>query len=356
MTVTDKKRDVTLLVPGLMNIEHEALRLFAQESAKQGERLSALEQILSRARRQNESASSFETLLFSLFEVSRDENQDVPVAALNWLLYHGEAPSQWMMRADPVCVQPNRDHLIMMGNDMLNISDDEAQCLVNDINDTYADTGWQLHALSPSHWIIQSPQPLDMTTYPLQSVLGKNISQYLPYGGDSAAWHAVMNELQMFLYAHPVNREREAKGLPVINSVWLWGGGVLPDESKSDQSIPWVQCWSDNAVVQALAKMKQLPRVDLPEDGNVWLKQAITGGQHLLVLDDLHVPLSIMDPYQWWQDLVQFNAQWLQPLVMALQQGNIARLELITDAGQRYELTPSLAKRWWKRVRPLGKS
>lgn len=356
MTTMDKKRDVTLLLPGLMHIEQEGLRLFAREAAKQGERLPGLELILSRARKQDAAAMSFEALLFSQFGMYQAEDQDVPVAALNWLLYHGEVSSQWMMRADPVNVQANRDHLMMLGNDMLEIQDDEAYRLVKDINAAYADTHWQLYALSPLHWVIKASRDLDLRTYPLKNVLGMNISQYLPHGPDSAAWHAVMNELQMFLHGHPVNRERNARGLPEINSVWLWGGGVLPAAGNNDSPPAWVQCWSNNAMTQALARLKHVPRVELPRDGNAWLNQAISGGAHLLVLDDLQVPIHVLDPYQWWQDLRRCDAQWLQPLVGALQQGSIARLALITDGGPCYLLTSARAKRWWKPIRRLGKS
>lgn len=354
MAVTPDNMEVTLVLPGVMTIEREAFRPFVQQAVKQGERLPALERLLSRGRYYCRPELSFERLLFKLFAVNLVDDQDVPVGALNWLLYDGEASGQWMMRADPVNVQPNRGHLIMMGNDELVIRDDEAQRLVKDINDTYPDTDWQLHALSPLHWIIQSPRPLDLKTHPLTTVLGQDISQYLPYGKDSAPWHGVMNELQMLLHSHPVNREREARGLPIINSVWLWGGGSLPAVENDKDDVQWAQCWSNNPVAQGLAKLKKLPRVDLPVDGDTWLKQAITRGNHLLVMDNLNIPVSVLEPYSWWQDLVQINHRWLQPLLDALQRGEIAQLTLETGVGSRYELTPSLAKRWWQRVRPLN--
>src|SRR2546430_884920 len=40
-------------------------------------------------------------------------------------------------------------------------------------------------------------------------------------------FHALMNEAQMLLHEHPVNAEREARGLPALNSIWFWGGGVI---------------------------------------------------------------------------------------------------------------------------------
>jgi len=35
-----------------------------------------------------------------------------------------------------------------------------------------------------------------------------------------------VNELQMLLHEHPVNERRVARGLPPVNSVWLWGIGI----------------------------------------------------------------------------------------------------------------------------------
>jgi hypothetical protein len=34
--------------------------------------------------------------------------------------------------------------------------------------------------------------------------------------------------VQVILHQHPVNAERRARGLPPVNSLWLWGGGPLP--------------------------------------------------------------------------------------------------------------------------------
>lgn len=356
MPQNPKSLDVTVVLPGLMLIEQEAFRPFVAQAVKQGARLPALELILSRGRLYNGNDAAFESVLFGLFGLSDNNDKDVPMAALNWLLYHGEISSHWMMRADPVLVQPNRDHLMMMGNDVLDISDDEAQQIVDDINATYSDTPWQLHALSAMHWVIQCPEPQALTTYPLASVLGKNISHYLPQGDDAAPWHALMNEMQMLLYTHPVNREREAKGSPAINSVWLWGSGRLPAADDKQQNISFVQCWSNNPLAQSLARLQNVPRVDLPSDGETWLKQVVTGGRHLLVIDDLNIPATVLQPYDWWQDLVRINNQWLQPLVDALKTGDIDRLEIVTDGGRRCELTAALAKRWWKRIQSLDKN
>ncbi|MDP3678685.1 MAG: hypothetical protein Q8R23_06310, partial [Methylotenera sp.] len=52
--------------------------------------------------------------------------------------------------------------------------------------------------------------------------------QFMPQGDMSAKWRAYLNEAQMLLFSHPANAARELAGAPVINSLWLSGGGMIP--------------------------------------------------------------------------------------------------------------------------------
>ena len=118
----------------------------------------------------------------------------------------------------------------------------------------------------------------------------------------------------MLLHSHPVNREREMKGLATVNSVWFWGVGQLPKIDNNIDHQEYVQCWSHDSTALALARLCKVPRVDLPGNG---------------------------------------EEQWLQPLQFALQKGRIANICLVCDNGQRYDLTRSMSKHWWKRVKAL---
>ena len=42
-------------------------------------------------------------------------------------------------------------------------------------------------------------------------------------------WYRLHNEMQMFLHLHPLNRERERSGQPLINGLWCWGNAPAPD-------------------------------------------------------------------------------------------------------------------------------
>ena len=343
---------VTLFLPGLMHYRDNVFRELVRELPPQQQRLPALELIVARCENVIQQARDFHGALFELFHLPVPAGNDIPVGALSHYLETGENSGCWYMRADPVYLQPNRDHLLLLGNEMIDIGANEARQLVDDINTTYQDTAWRMKMLSARHWVLELDQAPLLRTTPLNEVTGKNISSYMPQGEDATTWHALMNELQMFMYSHPLNRHREMQGQLAMNSVWLWGSGKLPEVTRNDHR-DYVQCWSSHVTVQALAKLCGIPRTDLPANADSWLKYAITPGHHLLVIEDLNMPVAMLDPYDWWQSLCTVEHQWLQPLLDALRSGKLARLVLVSDTGERFTLTASASKRWWKRIKAL---
>lgn len=338
-------RTVTLMAPGIKQFDASEIR----KMISQPQSLRALEMLHSRANLQPGENSTYDQTLLQLFGFSNDSSLDTPVGAISYLLLKGEDPlNSWKLRADPVVIQPNRDHLLLMGNAGLEISLQEAQQIVQDINATYADTLWTLVALTPKQWIISQKEPQQLKTHSLSEVSGRNINDYLPSGEDGKSWHSLMNELQMFLHAHPVNQHRQMQGLPSINSLWFWGAGTLPEVTTNEK--PFIQCWSDETISLGLARLSNIPRVDLPADGKQWLNHAITEGSHFLMIEQLNSDAAKNDPVEWWRNLVVFNNQWLSPLIEALRQKSIIELNVIDSSGDRYQLTRSSLSKWWKLI------
>lgn len=349
MATNTLAKELTLVIPGLMRFEDKAYR----EIIIQAERVPALELIMSRAQCLKTDSKSIESVLGKLFGLSEELTSNLPVAALSHYLKFGELNNNWYIRCDPVVMQPNRDHLLLLGNELFELSEQAAEQIISDINATYQDLPWQLKMLSPKHWVLEMEQQPGIKTIPLHSVVGKNINDYLPTGEDSTSWHVLLNELQMLLHSHTVNRERESKGLPTINSVWFWGEGQLPRDIKKSEDLGWVQCWSNHSTTLALARLCKIPRVDCPINANTWLEQAITPGQHLVVIDTLDSSGLALDPFDWWQALMELNEQWISPLLSALQTKELSKLVLNTGDGRSFMLTAKMAKRWWKRIKPL---
>jgi hypothetical protein len=339
------KKSVSLFVPGVhLHDARQIRKLLGQQQP-----LGSLELLYSRASFHRGNCKSPEHALFELFNLRSSKATELPVGALTRYLVKGDDANKcWTMRADPVFIQPNRDHLVLMGNAGLELGYDQAQQIINDINETYTDTPWELVALTPKQWVIEQQQPEKLKTHRLPDVVGKNISEYLPQGINEKKWHALMNELQMILHAHPVNQQRQMQGLPVVNSLWFWGAGELPVVSLDDDQRAFAQCWSNETVSLALARLNNVPRTNLPANGDIWLKQAITPGHHLLVIELLDSDQVKNDPLDWWQSLVEFDQQWLSPLITAVKQNAIDQLQVIDVDGSRYQLTRNQARRWWK--------
>ncbi|KPJ95149.1 MAG: hypothetical protein AMJ55_04575 [Gammaproteobacteria bacterium SG8_15] len=343
-------KEITLIVPGLRRFEDAGFR---ELSASAG-RLPALELIFARARKTSTSNCNLDETLGSLFGLSLAADTSLPAAALAHSFKYETPADHWYIHCDPVVIQPNRDHLMLLGNDMLDYSEQDAEQLISDINATYSDQPWQVKMLSPRQWVMEMPHTPAIHTCSMHSTVGRRINDFLPQGQDARAWHALMNELQMLLHSHPVNQSRNMSGRVAANSVWFWGEGVLPVPANDSASARWAQCWSNHNSTLALARLNKIPRVDLPASADIWLEQAITPGQHLIVIDSLDLPAVSLDPVTWWQVLMQLNEQWFAPLLSALRSnGALAKLTLMSADGWCYELTPTLAKRWWKRVKAL---
>ena len=58
---------------------------------------------------------------------------------------------------------------------------------------------------------------------------GSSADRFMPTGVGSESYHRLLSEMQMSLHEHPVNNAREAVGKRVVNSLWIWGGGIAPD-------------------------------------------------------------------------------------------------------------------------------
>jgi hypothetical protein len=98
---------------------------------------------------------------------------------------------------------------------------------------------------SPLAWLIAHPALDGLATASLDRAVGRPVEPWLPEIGFV---RRVQLEVQMLLHAHPVNAEREARGLLPVNSVWLSGCG----RHQAVQRAPDVEV-DDRLRVPALA-------------------------------------------------------------------------------------------------------
>ena len=337
-------RSLTVLLPGLFG---PALPR-GRESLFEGLSLLELERFLARARRVDGCAQEMERGLFDLFGARIDREGDAPVAAVTRQLDAGDAGAQWWLRADPVHVHADRDRLVMLGNRLLDISESETNQLVIELNALVRDEGWELEAMNPRRWYLRLGGEPRMRSTALPEVIGRDVLHCMPRGAEARPWRRLLNEVQMMLHASSVNRAREQRGAPAVNSLWFWGGGVLPEVPHGT----WSQVWSNEALATGLAALAGTPHASLPADAAEWLEDD-TPGAHLLVLDGAREAAQYADVEAWRKFIESVHESWIAPLYAALKQGRLDSVTLDTLQGRAFVLDTRAARRWWLRRRPL---
>lgn len=338
--------DLTLFLPDLL----EAPAGIAHLPPGEFPDLRLCETVLSRAEVHADGPRGAEQGLFNLFGIVPSPALDLPIAAVTRLYDAGRADPYWWLRADPVCVQPDRDRLVLVAHETLALTLDEAQRLAAELNAHFAADGWHVEALHPLRWYLRATPPAQLVTQSPGPVLGEDIQHWLPVGPDAARWRGYLNEAQMLLHASPVNAAREAAGQLPVNSLWLWGGGVLPQRVPQ----PWVQVWSDSVLACGLAALNAVPCASPPPLRQVLIRSnALPRGAMLLHSEALQVAGTMRDPVAWLSALLQFQDQWLAPLVSALRDGRLGRVDLLPGDGRRFVVTRARLRHWWRRRRAL---
>jgi hypothetical protein len=284
---------------------------FSTESASIGDRLAAAETLIARGRRKRGPPVSQEAWLFARFGVQRQG--DWPVAPYTLLADGGAPEHHFWMRADPVHLSVGSGNL-GLARPTLDVSRSEAEALVETLNHHFGEAAvfsW----LQPERWYVRLERAPALRTTSPYAARGRTIGHELPSGADAMRFHSMMNEAQMLLHEHRVNSEREARGASAVNSVWLWGGGVL----EAPRVRPYSIVLAEGALARGLALAAGLPQRRLPANAATTLPGLPEDGTILIVFDSpRHAALE---------------RDWFEPLRAALEDGRIGMLSLYLAGG-----------------------
>jgi hypothetical protein len=338
----------TLLIPSLF-----LPREFAAAAYREL-RLEALQSVLARARCVRFPAVSSDEWLCRAYEVERQ--QDWPIAPLTLALHGGEAGNAYCLRADPVHLRVARDRLMLADSSQLDITPQESEGLVAALNQHFSAEGLDFTASTVQYWHLRLARPPKLETHLLGEVAGRDVRTFSASGADALQWRRIVNEIQMLLHDHPLNEKREARGVPAVNSVWLWGGGVKP----SVPGRPFTAVWSDDPVALALAATTGNRCEALPANAAQWLQSAPgpaqQDGHDLIVCNDIIRAARYGDLTAWQTRLEALDRLWLAPLVAALHARQLTVLTLVvptSEACWRFELRPGDRLKFWRRGKPL---
>jgi hypothetical protein len=231
---------------------------------------------LRRADRLDDGATGY---LEGLGECFAGVDANLPAAAITREYLVGDAADACWLSADPAWVQPDMTGARLLACGQLQLDMDEAQALAEPLQPVFADAGMALLVSTPDRWHVQLPPGLALPRFDApEQAMGEDLSQHLPAGAEGRPWRILLNEVQVLLHQHPLNARRRARGLAPVNSLWLWGGGRLPDSIRSalDGAI------SDDLLLRALAA-----RADVAQLARAPQTVAAAGPGWLIDLQDL---------------------------------------------------------------------
>jgi len=269
----------------------------------------------------------------------------LPAAALRRLALREHAEEADWLCLDPVRLNFQERSLVVDDPHNLRLSDDEAAALAVALAPTFAELG-ALEVLAPTRWnlrlAVTAPTFRDLPDTTGRAALP------LPLDAAYAPWRQALNEAQMVLHAHPVNRARTSAGLPVVNSLWPWGGGRLPQPRAATTHDA---LWSDDPVARGIARLLQINGATLPDAFG-----SAAARRPLAVFDALERPARSGDAIVWRDELARFEADWLAPALAALRSGRLGTLRLVAPGDlAAAELQVSRRDLWkfWRKPRSL---
>jgi hypothetical protein len=249
-----------------------------------------------------------------------------PVAALTRAFDANDSMQGAWLRADPAYVQPDLSGARLLAcGDALQLEAAEAEALLQPLRPLFGDSGFPIDAPRPARWYLRLPREAKLPSMASpDEALGADLFDHMPEGPEGRRWRALLSEAQVVLHQHPVNAQRIARGKPPVNSLWFWGGGVLPDHvTTSHASIA-----SDEVTLRALAKSSNVAATDLPS--------------HF----ETRAALFDLRPQR---DLHAIAEAWLSPALDALRAGTLAQLDLDCEDGTRWTLRRSQRWRFWRK-------
>jgi hypothetical protein len=262
-----------------------------------------------------------------------DVAEKYPSAAVRRTGVTNERASGFWLRVQPIHFIAGLDRIttvVLRGEGRM--TESERSALDPVFAEHLQSTGLELHAAN-DEWLLRSASPLRLQTVTPEFAAANPFSEILPRGEDAGPIRRLMTEMQMLLHEHPVNEQRQARGAPAINAVWVCGEGILNDVS----SVSLPAAYGEDPFLRGIYRLHDQPVGAKPADAKSLLAQL--RGPTVAVIDA--------------PDLDSLETQWLAPLARALLSGAISHLTLMFDAWQVTVNRADMFKLWRRERRPM---
>lgn len=253
----------------------------------------------------------------------------------------GTDRQHWL--ATPVNCFAGLDSVQLHPAGLLELPAGTQSALAAEFNLVFADTPWRLHPTGKRELLL-SGAPLAASAADPAASIGADLRAGLPRGPDAATLRRLGVEIEMWLYEHRINRERQARGELPVSGLWLWGAN---SPAAHDSAAPRPARRSPNserlfgadAFVEALWRLRGSPVAPLPAG-----YERVAGSA-----DDLSVVLYPTLDAKGGQlpAFEQLEQRWLAPALQALRARQLSALSLLAGSCA-YRLTRWQLARFWR--------
>lgn len=251
------------------------------------------------------------------------------LAALRMWGQTGDPPGTWIAAADPVYMEPQLDRLFLHALGPEEVDKSEMRRLFDALQDTLGADGALGFARLGACGYIRSGRPMVTSQLPAAMLDRQNPEESMPPAGSAADTLKLTSEIEMTLHAQPVNAERQSRGRPPVNSLWIWGGGYAPER----RAVPVPPLYADDPLLRGfwesvygtarpwpgaigscleMASGSFVAEVPAPQDDGtalnddlLALRNALRSGRlrHAVVIsaDGLHATLRRSDRFRFWR-------------------------------------------------------
>ena len=152
--------------------------------------------------------------------------------AIGLNLKEGEIP----LCCNFVTLQASHNDMVMKDYTANHLSSEESINYLNALQTHISDFGVTFYpGVGPHNIMVMNSKPFTIRLTSPNELIGEGIRKFMPVDAEFKDLIYIINQAQIILHNHPVNKKRKLESLDYANSIWLWGNGkngTLPSFKK----------------------------------------------------------------------------------------------------------------------------